>query len=108
MHAYEAMLEPFEARTLTAIRAAFQEGWDGLRRQEPRADLFLRNRLIGVIANPVQSGIDYPGELKREALQRLGPATVAEMPAPDASVSGLYVGAYFSPDLHVARGAVQP
>ena len=108
MHTYEAMLEPFETHTLTAIRAAFQAGWDELCRQKPHADLFLRNRLIGAIANLAQSGIDDPGELKLGALQRLGLATVAEAPAPDTSVSGLHVGATFSPDPQVAQGAVQP
>ena len=108
MHTYDAMLEPFEARTLAAIRAAFQAGWDELCRQVPHADLFLRNRLIGAIANLAQSGIDDPRELKRRALHRLRIGTVAEAPAHDTSVSGLHVGAYFSPDLQVAQGAVQP
>lgn len=108
MHTYEAMLEPFEARTLTAIRTAFQTGWDELCQLVPHADLFLRNRFIGAITNLAQSGIDDPGELKREALQRLGLASVAEAPAPDTSVSDLHVGATFSPDLPVGQGAVQP
>ncbi len=97
MHTYEAMLEPFETHTLTAIRAAFQAGWDELCRREPQADLFLRNRLIGAIANLAQSGIDDPDELKRGALHRLRLGTVAEA-----------AGAYFAPDLQVAQGAVQP
>lgn len=108
MHTYEAMLEPFETHTLTAIRAAFQASWDELCRQESHADLFLRNRLIGAIANLAQSGIDDPDELKRGALQRLRLGSVTEAPAHGTSASGLHVGACFSPDLQVAQGAVQP
>jgi hypothetical protein len=33
MNKYEALLEPFETHTLTAIRAAFQAGWDELYRK---------------------------------------------------------------------------
>ena len=108
MNKYEALFEPFETRTLTAVRAAFQVGWDELCRQKPNADLFLRTRLIGAIANLAQSGVDDPGELKRRALHRLILGTDAEAPAHDTSVSGLHVGACFSPDLQVAQGAVQP
>lgn len=108
MNKYETLLEPFETHTLTAIRAAFQAGWDELCRQKPHADLYLRNRLIGAIANLAQSGVDDPCELKRRALHRLILGTVAEAPAHDTSVSGLHVGATFSPDLQVAQGAVQP
>jgi len=106
MHTYEAMLEPFEAHTLEAIRTAFQAGWDELSQQVPQADLLLRNRLVGAIANLAQSGIDDPGELKREALQRLRLASVTEEADPDTS--GLRLGGSPNPGARSPQGVVQP
>lgn len=108
MNKYEALLEPIETHTLTAIRAAFQAGWDELCRQKPHADLFLRNRLIGAIANLAQSGVDDPGELKGRALHRLKFGGTARMADPDPVASDLWVGSYSTPDIHVMQGAIQP
>lgn len=71
MHTYDALLEPFEPRTLDAIRAAFGAGWRELSRREPCADVRLRNRLVGTIANLARSGVEDPEELKRQALHKL-------------------------------------
>jgi hypothetical protein len=71
MHAYDALLEPFEPRTLESIRAAFGASWSELSQREPCADARLRNRLVGTIANLARSGVEDPDELTRQALHRL-------------------------------------
>ena len=107
MHTYEAILEPFGANRLAAIRTAFQASWEELCQREPHADLFLRNRLVGAIANLAQSGIDDPDELRRGALQRLRLGSVTEGLDPDAAITGLQVGSYPTSGIGAMRGAVQ-
>jgi len=108
MKKYEAMLEPFDARTLTAIRSAFQAGWEELCQQVPHADLFLRNRLVGAIANLAQSGIDDPSELKREALQRLSLGSAKGMADPYPAASSWHASSYVLPSIPAVQEAMQP
>jgi hypothetical protein len=108
MHTYDAILEPFDARTLAAIRTAFQASWEELCRQEPRTDLFLRNRLVGAIATLAQSGIDDPGELKRKALHKLELGSVTGMTDSDLLASGFHLANGSIPCACALQGAAQP
>jgi len=68
----ERLLEPFEPHILSAIRTAFQAGWNELP-QHLIADVTrMRNRLAGTIANLALKGVLDPHELKQRALDAVG------------------------------------
>jgi len=68
----EPMLEPFEPHILSAIRTAFQSGWSEVSRELVADVNYMRNRLVGTIANLASTGILDPHELKSRALHTLG------------------------------------
>lgn len=68
----EPLLEPFEPHTLSAIRMAFQAAWSEVSREVVADVSYMRNRLVGTIANLARKGILDPHELKTQALVALG------------------------------------
>jgi hypothetical protein len=68
----EPLLELFEPHLLSAIRTAFQAGWSEVSGEFVADVSYMRNRLVGTIANLAANGIADPQELKNQALHALG------------------------------------
>ena len=64
------LLQPFDERTLTLVRSAYQRAWPHLSRGQGDPSL-VRNRLVGTLATLASGGIVDQVHLEREALRRI-------------------------------------